>query len=276
MFGNAPRALWSRWYTPDEAGRVELACRSVLVDLGDRKVLLETGIGAFFEPKLRDRFGVLEGEHVLLRSLAAAGITDADIDAVVLSHLHFDHAGGLLAAFEPGAPLRLLFPKAAFVVGRAALERSRSPHPRDRASFIDGLVELLEGSGRLTVIEPGQTSSGVLGDRFTFEESSGHTPGLLHTTVHGRAERLFYCSDLVPGIPWVRVALTMGYDRFPEQLVDEKARALGALASSGTWLTFPHDPSVAFARVEGDGAGGFRPKDERTDALGGIDLDVAG
>ncbi len=103
MFGNAPKAMWSRWIAPDELNRIPLACRCLLVkDLDGRNVLFETGIGAFFEPSLRERYGVVESHHVLLESLAAAGVSHEDIDVVVLSHLHFDHAGGLLAAWEEG------------------------------------------------------------------------------------------------------------------------------------------------------------------------------
>jgi glyoxylase-like metal-dependent hydrolase (beta-lactamase superfamily II) len=98
MFGNAPKAMWSRWIAPDELNRIPLACRCLLVkDLDGRNVLFETGIGAFFEPALRERYGVVESHHVLLDSLAEAGVSHEDIDVVVLSHLHFDHAGGLLA-----------------------------------------------------------------------------------------------------------------------------------------------------------------------------------
>jgi glyoxylase-like metal-dependent hydrolase (beta-lactamase superfamily II) len=98
MFGNAPRAMWSQWLPPDEQNRVPLACRTLLASpLNGKTVLFETGIGAFFEPKMRERFGVVEDRHVLLDSLAEAGFSHEDIDVVVLSHLHFDHAGGLLA-----------------------------------------------------------------------------------------------------------------------------------------------------------------------------------
>ena len=95
MFGNVPRAMWEHWIEPDADNRIPLACRALLADgLDGRRVLFETGIGAFFEPKLRERFGVVESRHVLLDSLAEAGLTHEDIDVVVLSHLHFDHAGG--------------------------------------------------------------------------------------------------------------------------------------------------------------------------------------
>src|SRR5512135_3286665 len=93
MFGNAPRAVWQRWIAPDEQNRIPLECRAALVqETNGRNVLLETGIGAFFAPKLRERFGVEEERHVLLENLERAGVSAADVDVVVLSHLHFDHA----------------------------------------------------------------------------------------------------------------------------------------------------------------------------------------
>src|SRR5690349_1775474 len=109
MFGNAPKALWSRWIPPDELNRIPLACRAMLVNDEGRMVLAETGIGAFFAPELRERYGVVEPGHVLVDNLRSLGLTDADIDVVVLSHLHFDHAGGLLSAWEPDREPRLLF-----------------------------------------------------------------------------------------------------------------------------------------------------------------------
>jgi glyoxylase-like metal-dependent hydrolase (beta-lactamase superfamily II) len=259
MFGNAPRVLWQRWCPPDERGRIELACRALLIDEGDRKVLCETGIGTFFEPKLRDRFGVAEGEHVLLSSLAALGLSDGDIDVVILSHLHFDHAGGLLSAYHAEEPLRLLFPKAHYVTSRVAYERAKQPHPRDRASFIPELVPLLEASGRLVLVDGPHCEP--LGDRYRFDQTDGHTPGMLHTTVRGDHESVFFAADLVPGVPWVHVPITMGYDRYPEHIIDEKERLLGRLCSEGTRIFFTHDRAVASARVVRDEKGKFSAAD---------------
>jgi glyoxylase-like metal-dependent hydrolase (beta-lactamase superfamily II) len=116
MFGNVPRNLWAQWLVPDQENRLEFACRCLLVeDLDGRTVLFEAGIGAFFSPKLKARYGVQEEEHVLLRSLAAHGVAHEDVDVVMLSHLHFDHAGGLLGAFEESKPPELLFPRARFL-----------------------------------------------------------------------------------------------------------------------------------------------------------------
>src|ERR1700742_439044 len=154
MFGNAPKAMWSKWLAPDADNLVPLACRALLVDdLAGKTVLFETGIGAFFEPKLRERYGVMEDRHVLLESLRAAGFSHEDIDVVVISHLHFDHAGGLLAEWKPDSAPSLLFPNATFVVGKKAFERALHPHPRDRASFIPELPKLLQDSGRLELVD---------------------------------------------------------------------------------------------------------------------------
>ncbi|MDN5924808.1 MAG: MBL fold metallo-hydrolase [Xanthomonadales bacterium] len=261
MFGNAPKAMWSRWIAPDEANRIPLACRCLLVkDLDGKTVLFETGIGAFFEPKLRERYGVVEDRHVLLESLAAVGVSHEDIDAVVLSHLHFDHAGGLFAAYEPDQPLRLLFPKAKFITGREHWQRACDPHSRDRASFIPELPGLLQDSGRLELIDAGQSSS--LGDSVTFTLSNGHTPGLLLAEVGGDGGVVF-CADLIPGRSWVHVPITMGYDRFPELLIDEKRKFLEDKLSRGVRLYFTHDAEVAMAGVSRDERGRFGCVDPR-------------
>ena len=255
MFGNCPRAVWSRWATPDELGRIDLACRAMLVEDGERRILFETGIGAFFEPKFRERYGVVEERHVLLESLAALGLTDADIDVVVLSHLHFDHAGGLLAAYEHGTDAALLFPNATFVVGREAFERSKAPHARDRASFIPELPGLLEATGRLEVVD-GETSE-ALGDGYRFHTSEGHTPGLLMTEVATDDGPVVFVGDLIPGAPWMHLPITMGYDRFPERLIDEKRDLLEDLLARRGSVFFTHDPEVACARVARDARGRF-------------------
>src|SRR5690606_13975226 len=180
MFGNCPRALWERWCPPDELGRIALSCRALLVrEDGGRVVLLETGIGSFFAPKLRERYGVQEPEHVLLRSLAALGVQPDDVDVIVLSHLHFDHAGGLLQPWQEGRPAALAFPRARYVVGAQAWARANAPHARDRASFIPELQGLLEGTGRLEVVDGDRSTT--LGEGYSFSLSHGHTPGLLLT-----------------------------------------------------------------------------------------------
>lgn len=255
MFGNAPRALWERWHAPDERNRILIACRALLVEEDERRILFETGVGAFMSPKLRERYGVEPDNHRLLESLQALGLGDEAIDIVVLSHLHFDHAGGLLEAYEEGCPARLRFPNARFLVSRDAFERAKAPHRRDRASFIEELPGLLEATGRLELLQ-GESST-TLGEGYRLRYSEGHTPGMMLTEIAMPGGPVVFGADLLPGRAWVHVPITMGYDRFPERLVDEKEALLDDLAARGGRLFFTHDPEVALGRVVCDPAGRF-------------------
>ncbi|HBG89955.1 MAG TPA: MBL fold hydrolase [Stenotrophomonas sp.] len=263
MFGNAPRAVWEKWAAPDELNRIELACRALLASpLNGKTVLFETGIGAFFDPRMRDRYGVQESQHVLIDSLREAGFEHEDIDVVVLSHLHFDHAGGLLAAWSEGRSPELLFPNATFVVGAQHWQRALQPHPRDRASFIPELPGLLQASGRLEVVE-GEYSR-ALGNSVRFSYSDGHTPGLMLAEIVGHAHAgedahggVVFCADLIPGRSWVHVPITMGYDRNAELLIDEKRRFLEDKLARNVHLFFTHDPQVALAQLGRDEKGRF-------------------
>ncbi len=260
MFGNAPKAMWESWIAPDAMNRIPLACRCLVVRDGDRTILIETGIGAFFDSKLRERYGVVESNHVLLESLAAVGIQPDDVDVIVLSHLHFDHAGGVLTEYEQGVTPQLVFPRAIYVVGAEAWQRAVAPHARDKASFIPGLTNLLASTGRLELAA--SEHAAALGAGFRFHRSSGHTPGLLLTEIDMPGGPVLFAADLIPGRPWVHLPITMGYDRFPELLVDEKNTLLSDLVARNGRLFFTHDPDIALSKVAKNDKGKFHAVDD--------------
>ena len=260
MFGNAPKPMWEGWIAPDDKNRIPLACRCLVVRDGNKTILFESGIGAFFDPTLRERYGVVEPHHVLLESLSAIGVQPDDVDVVVLSHLHFDHAGGVLTEWEQGVTPQLVFPRAIYVVGAEAWQRAVAPHARDKASFIPGLTNLLASTGRLELAA--SEHAAALGAGYRFHRSSGHTPGLLLTEIEMPGGPVLFAADLIPGRPWVHLPITMGYDRFPELLVDEKNTLLSDLLARNGRLFFTHDPEIAMSRVAKNAKGKFHAIDD--------------
>lgn len=261
MFGQVPKAIWSKWFSPDEKNRISLSCRALLIQENKKNILLETGVGAFFNPSLKDRYGVNESTHVLLDSLQNLGLAHEDIDFVILSHLHFDHAGGLLSLWEEGKNPELLFPNARFIVSKAAWNRACHPHIKDRASFIPELNELLDKSSRLVIIENDRCE--LLGNDYQFIYSQGHTPGLMHTLIEMPEDGpIIFASDLIPASYWIHLPVVMGYDRLAELLIDEKKEMLELAIKKNARLFYTHDPHIAMSRIIQDETGKFVAFDE--------------
>ncbi len=270
MFGNAPKTLWSKWIPADEHNRIDLACRSLLIKTDNLNILLEAGIGTFFSPKLKQRFGVEGNTSKLLQDLNDLGIQQTDIHAVILSHLHFDHAGGIVPPWPAinDPDWQPYFPNAYYISTAQQIERSINPHYRDKASFVPGLAEKLRSSDRLILVDkeeqafdPNNRVLNELNEFLSFYYSHGHTPGQLHTLIHGNKQKVFFVGDLMPGMNWVHVPISMGYDRYPEQLINEKEHLLNRAFKESWLLYYTHDPKHSMSSLKKGKAGEFIPFD---------------
>ena len=259
MFGNAPKTLWMQWIKSDSQNRIPLACRSLVIKRERLTLLFEAGIGFYMEPKLSSRYGVEGDTALLLKNLKKVGIAEEDVNYVILSHLHFDHAGGMVPEWPEinKADWSPHFPNATYILGKDQYERSLSPHPRDQASYIPGLAEKLKESGRLILLDSEKPELEDLKDWISFLYAHGHTPGLMNSIIQGEKETIFFASDMVPGTPWVNLPIVMGYDRYPEQTVNEK-KMLMERAVTERWLLFyTHDPHTVASRVRLNGKGKY-------------------
>jgi len=246
MFGSVPRPLWSRTNPPDERNRIRLAMRCLLLVGHGRRVLVDVGLGAKPGEKFRDIFRV-EDEPRLEDSLAAAGFGPRDVTDVVLTHLHFDHAGG--ATVETPEGLRPSMPAARWLVQRRNWDNAHAPNPRERASYLVENFDPLERAGVLDYCDgPARPWPGV--SLFTAE---GHTRGQQLVRIEGGGRVVYFVADLIPTASHVRIPYVMGYDVAAIETMAEKQALLQAAADEGAWIALEHDPVVAFAKPVREG-----------------------
>lgn len=254
MFGSVPKPMWNKTNPADERNRIRLAMRCLLLVGHGRRVLVDVGLGDKFDAKLREIYRV-EDEPRLEASLEAAGVAPADITDVVLTHLHFDHAGGSTAA--EGDRLVPRLPNARWYVQRRNWENAHAPNPRERASYMPENFDPLEKAGVLEFWDgPVRPWPGV--EMFTAE---GHTRGQQLVRVEGGGEVAYFVADLIPTASHVRVPFVMGYDVAAIETMAEKRDLLSRAVAEKAWIVLEHDPETAMAKpVEerGDFAWGER------------------
>ena len=247
MFGSVPKGLWSKLQPPDDRNRITLAMRCLLLEGEGRRILVDDGIGEKFPPKLVDIYRVDQDSNSLDRSFAAHGLSAADITDVVLTHLHFDHAGG--STRVEGERLVPSFPQARYHVQRKNLENARNPNPRERASYLPENFEPLAAAGVLDVWDGPQAPwPGI--ELFT---ADGHTRGQQLVRVTGEGGPLYFVADLIPTASHVRIPFVMGYDVAAIETMAEKRQLLERATGEGAWIAIEHDPRIALGRPKAEG-----------------------
>jgi glyoxylase-like metal-dependent hydrolase (beta-lactamase superfamily II) len=249
MFGIIPQPLWIRTNPPDEDNRIDLACRCLLVEYADRNVLIDVGIGTKWSDKERGIFNIGAQDPALEDALADGEMRPEDIDDVILTHLHFDHAGGVSRFADDGETIVASFPDATHWVQKRQWSWANSPSPRDEGSFrqrdfrffeesddapplkfIDGIEEILPGIEVLPL--------------------HGHTFGMQAVRIETQHNTFVYLADLIPTTSHMGDPYVMGYDLQPLETVKEKRDMLHHADRNDWILHFEHDPEQAFARVD--------------------------
>jgi glyoxylase-like metal-dependent hydrolase (beta-lactamase superfamily II) len=247
MFGSVPKPMWSKAHPADERNRITLAMRCLLLEGEGRRILVDDGAGDKLEPKWADIYGLDYREHSLERSLAALGLGVEDVTDVVLTHLHFDHAGGS-TRLQGGIPVPRL-PRAHYYVQRRNWENATHPNPRERASYLAENFAPLMDAGVLRLWDgPQQPWPGI-----ELVTAEGHTRGQQLMRVSGREGTLYFVADLIPTASHVRIPFVMGYDVAAIETMEEKRAMLSRAASEGAWVCLEHDARTALARPAADG-----------------------
>ena len=255
MFGVVPKAFWDKKSPPDEKNRIHLRANSLLVRAHGKTIIIETGNGTKWDAKQRGIYAVQEGDP-LVDSLAAHGVQPRDVDLVINTHLHFDHAGGN-TRLENGRAVPA-FPRAQYIVQRAELAHAASPSERDRASYFpENFLPISEaGLWHLTdsdqEILPGINVARI----------PGHNADIQAILLTGGGKTLAFVADLLPTrhhipLPWI-----MAYDLYPMQTLETKRSWVPRMARENWIVVFGHDPEIAAASFhERDGKIEIEPVD---------------
>jgi glyoxylase-like metal-dependent hydrolase (beta-lactamase superfamily II) len=240
MFGIVPRVVWERVMPADERHRVRLALSCLLVKAGRWNVLVDTGIGTKHDAKFTDLYGI-EHPPTTPESLKRLGLSPGDIHFVVLSHLHFDHAGG--ATVREGGKVVPTYPNATYIIQGGMWEEALAANPRTRGSYLD--EDFLPLEGRVKLIDGDhEVAPGVVARR-----TGGHVKHHQAVIIERGGRKAVYWGDVLPTTNHVKPAWTMSYDLYPHEVAAIKQQML-ADAVREEWVNvFEHDPKTAMAYI---------------------------
>jgi glyoxylase-like metal-dependent hydrolase (beta-lactamase superfamily II) len=253
MFGVVPKTLWSKATPADEKNRIQLAARNMLLRSEKRTILVDNGNGDKWSDKLREIYSI--GEYTLEHSLAAQGVKVEDITDVVLTHLHFDHAGGSTKTVNGKIVPR--FPNATYHVQKDNLKWAQNATEKDRASYLKENFEPLLAEGVLKTID----GEGNFGDGVELIVLNGHTAAQELVKVSDGKSTAVFCGDLIPTSAHIHVPYVMAYDNFPITTLEEKKKYISRAYEEGWMLVFEHDPNMPAATVTANEKG-FAIKDK--------------
>lgn len=240
MFGVVPKSIWQKINPPNELNLCNWAMRCLLIETGNRKILIDTGMGNKQDPKFFGHYH-LNGEHSLHKSLADIGLTTADITDVLLTHLHFDHVGG--AVKKEGDALLPAFENATYWSSNRHWQWAIEPNEREKASFLKENILPLQQAGCLKLVdavEEGLIAFDGLPDiqlRFAY----GHTNAMMLPQIAINGRTVVYMADLLPSAGHIPLPYVMAYDMFPLKTLQEKKAFLQEACDKDYILFFEHD-----------------------------------
>ncbi len=236
MFGVVPKSIWQKTNPADENNLCTWAMRCLLIENGDRLILIDNGIGEKQDSKFLSHYH-LNGEDNLIKSLRTAGFSASDITDMFLTHLHFDHCGG--GVKKDGENFALTFPKATYWSNEAHWKWATLPNTREKASFLKENIFPVRESGHLKMIDLNKPSPLKEFDIFY---ASGHTDKMMIPMIRFKDRTICFVTDLIPSASHIPVPYVMGYDTRPLITMEEKERFLKQAADNNYVLFFEHDP----------------------------------